>query len=149
MSLDVYLEGAGALRREGTGVYVRGNGRVREVGLAEWRDRFPGYEPVTFQAGDESGCCFSANVTHNLGRMANEAGIYKHLWRPDEIGVVVAADLIDPLREGLDKLESDRARFEALNPSNGWGDYDVLVRFVEEYLQACCRYPNAAVRVSR
>lgn len=30
---------------------------------------------------------FWANITHNLGRMADEAGIYKHLWRPEEIGM--------------------------------------------------------------
>ena len=29
---------------------------------------------------------FSANITHNLGAMAKEAGIYMHLWRPDELG---------------------------------------------------------------
>lgn len=31
------------------------------------------------------------NITHNLGRMAKEAGIYQHLWRPEEIGVTKAA----------------------------------------------------------
>ena len=30
---------------------------------------------------------FSANITHNLGKMADEAGIYKALWRPDEVEI--------------------------------------------------------------
>lgn len=29
---------------------------------------------------------FSANITHNLGEMADKAGIYKACWRPEEIG---------------------------------------------------------------
>lgn len=38
---------------------------------------------------------FSANITHNLGAMAEAAGIYRHLWRPEEVGV-------PPLPGGLD-----------------------------------------------
>lgn len=28
---------------------------------------------------------FSANITHNLGEMADKAGIYKALWRPEDL----------------------------------------------------------------
>lgn len=92
---------------------------------------------------------FSWNITHNLGRMANEAGIYYALWRPDEIGVMVARDLVPLLRSGLDLLESNPAKFRALNPENGWGTYDGLVAFVHAYLNACVEYPTAEVFVSR
>lgn len=47
---------------------------------------------------------FGSNITHNLGEMAEEAGIYKHLWRPEEIGITKADQLIAPLREGLARL---------------------------------------------
>jgi hypothetical protein len=30
-------------------------------------------------------CVFDANVTHNLGAMAEEAGIYTACWRPNEL----------------------------------------------------------------
>jgi len=40
---------------------------------------------------------YDANITHNLGEMADEAGVYKHLWRPEEIGLTKAAELIEPL----------------------------------------------------
>jgi len=33
---------------------------------------------------------YDANITHNLGAMAEAAGIYKHLWRPEEIGITKA-----------------------------------------------------------
>ena len=37
---------------------------------------------------------YSANITHNLGLMAEEAGIYQPLWRPEELGIKTAAGLI-------------------------------------------------------
>jgi hypothetical protein len=81
--------------------------------------------------------------------MANAAGIYHCLWEPDEIGITKASQLIDPLRDGLATLQSDTDRFREFNPSNGWGTYEGLVRFVAGYLEACQKYPEALVSVSR
>jgi hypothetical protein len=53
------------------------------------------------------------------------------------------------LQAGLTLLKADRARFEQLNPENGWGDYDVLVRFVSNYLAACIEHPDALVEADR
>jgi hypothetical protein len=92
---------------------------------------------------------FSANITHNLNAMAEAAGIYKELWRPDEIGVTTAAQLIAPLREGLVRLRSDPEKFIALEPENKWGTYAAFVPWVERYLAACEGYPDAEVQVSR
>lgn len=92
---------------------------------------------------------YDANITHNLGRMAREAGIYMHLWRPDELGIKTAAELIDPLQAGLALLQSDEERFRMFDASNGWGRYEHLVKFVTEYLAACEANPDAEVRASR
>lgn len=92
---------------------------------------------------------FKANITHNLGRMAEEAGIYQHLWRPEEIGITKAHQLIEPLRNGLALLRSDPVRFEKLNSPNGWGLYVHFVPFVAKYLRACEEYPDADVSASR
>lgn len=92
---------------------------------------------------------FWSNITHNLGSMADEAGIYQALWRPEEIGITRAEQLIEPLAKGLELLKAHPARFEALNPPNGWGDYEHFVSFVEKYLEACQEYPDADVRTSR
>ena len=94
-------------------------------------------------------CFYSANITHNLGKMATEAGIYMHLWRPDEIEIKTAQELIDPLRSGLALLKSDEQRFIQFNATNGWGLYEHFVPFVEKYLNACIENPDAEVRVSR
>jgi hypothetical protein len=92
---------------------------------------------------------FDGNITHNLNKMADAAGIYKHLWRPDEIGVTKAHELIGPLREGLSRLTADPGFFGALEPENGYGSYSGLVEFVASYLEACEAHPHADVRVSR
>lgn len=149
MSLDVWLELPGGVGQGGTGIYVRENGQNREISRAEWDARFPGLEPVVAikDANEES--VYHANITHNLNKMAAEAGIYEVLWRPDESGIEYAEQLIVPLRLGLALLKSDPSRFEPFNPENGWGDYSGLVRFVENYLEACEKYPAAKVRVWR
>ena len=88
---------------------------------------------------------YDANITHNLNKMASEAGIYKELWRPEEVGITKAGQLIKPLQEGLALLKSDPERFKHLNPENGWGSYEGLVEFVEKYLEACVESPDAEV----
>jgi hypothetical protein len=92
---------------------------------------------------------FDTNITHNLGEMAGKAGIYYHLWRPEEIGVSKAGDLIKPLEQGLYLLTHQRDKFEKFNPENGWGNYDNLVLITREYINACIKYPNARIEVSR
>lgn len=92
---------------------------------------------------------FESNITHNLNKMAEEAGIYKHLWRPEEIDITKAEQLIEPLEKGLVLLKSDPERFKKFDAPNGWGLYEHLVGFVEEYLKACKKYPDADVSVSR
>lgn len=98
---------------------------------------------------EETDYAYSANITHNLGQMADKAGIYEALWRPEEIGITSANELIEPLREGLHRLKSEREEYEKLNPSNGWGNYETLVDFVDKYLNACYEHPNAEISVSR
>lgn len=92
---------------------------------------------------------YNANITHNLGSMAEAAGIYEHLWRPGEIGITKASQLIEPLRVGLALLESDPERFKKFDSPNGWGLYKYFVPFVRRYLKACVESPDADVRVSR
>jgi hypothetical protein len=92
---------------------------------------------------------YTANITHNLGRMAEEAGIYQHLWRPEQIGITTASQLIEPLRAGLKLMRDDPARFEAFNAENGWGLYKNFVPWIANYLAACEENPDATIEVSR
>lgn len=152
MSLDVYLTASTppTAPKDGSGIYVRRNGQVVEMSRGEWDRAFPGQEPVVLAAEYGVDCTvYSSNITHNLGKMAAKCGLYEPLWRPEEIAAKQAKDLIEPIRAGLDRLKADPAEFKQFNPSNGWGDYDGLVRFASEYLAACEQYPEATISVSR
>lgn len=92
---------------------------------------------------------FQGNCTHNLSAMAKEAGLYGVLWRPEENGITTAGELIQPLQEGLGRLQADPTRFEKHNPPNKWGSYEGFVVFVQEYFAACEANPDALVGVWR
>ncbi len=163
MSLDVWLTENGPapvaldcpsrvgeyIPAEGDGkIFIRENGQNREVTRAEWDARFPDREPVVMVPA-KSNEVFSANITHNLGDMADAAGLYMPLWCPEEIGISKAHELIVFLREGLEALQSAPDKFRQHNPPNGWGNYEGLVAFVEDYLHACEKHPDADVSASR
>lgn len=150
MSLDVWLDIKGqVVQHDGSGIFIREDGQTKEISQEEWNEKFPGREPVIATPKDEDCCVYSGNITHNLAEMATAAEIYKPLWEPDEIGITMAAQLIGPLLEGLGKLKREPEYFRQFNPPNGWGDYEVLVSFVERYLEACKEYPSAEVSVWR
>ena len=149
MSLDVYLVTEELPLPKKPMILIREKGEIREIGLKEWERRYPGREPVYTDPPKQDYYAYEANITHNLAGMAAQAGIYMHLWRPVEMGITRAAQLVEPLTEGLALLESDPARFRVFNPTNGWGSYESLVGFVHGYLKACKSYPDATVRVSR
>ena len=92
---------------------------------------------------------FDANITHNLADMADAAGIYKYLWRPEEIGAKCAGDIIEAVEKGLALMKSDPERFKEHNSTNGGGTYDGFIVWVEEYLGACEDNPKATIYVSR
>lgn len=151
MSLDVYLNVDQAQDSgDRSGIYVRREGRTVEISRDEWDSLYPGREPVVVTRDDEPNTLvYSGNITHNLNKMAEEAGIYDYLWRPDEKGISLASELIEPLARGLARLTADPETFKRHNPPNGWGDYGGLVAFVAEYLNACIRFPGASVSVWR
>ena len=150
MSLDVYLtvEGVSVLHLEPR-IFIREGGQNKEISREEWDMLYPGREPVTAPACIEDGEVYHANITSNLGKMADKAGIWIHLWEPNETGITTAKQLVEPLNAGLNRLKSNPSFFKQFNPPNGWGTYDGLVQFVEDYLNACERFPEATIRVSR
>ena len=92
---------------------------------------------------------YTDNITHNLTAMAEAAGIYHHLWRPDEIGITHASQLIEPLGRAIADLRARPDYYQEYDPDIPWGRYDAFLDFVDLYLAACVRHPDATVEVSR
>ena len=129
---------------------------------------------VTYDGGktleeEEREYLYDANITHNLGKMAGEAGIYEALWRPhrlipgydiheddhdaeyalEDSVTIIAKDIIEPIEKGLKDLKSRPNYFKQFDSPNGWGLYVHFVPFVEKYLNALKENPEAIVEVSR
>jgi hypothetical protein len=135
-----------------------------DVGL--YRIKYVSYDMVNFHEEKEQ--LYSANITHNLNVMAEQAGIYKALWRPyqlhkdyvysedykiemafEDLVTIIATDIIDVIEQGLDLLKNRPDYFSKFNSPNGWGTYVHFVQFVKKYLAALKQYPNSIVIVDR
>lgn len=147
MSLDVSLVIKEPIKNRGTGIFVREDGKTKELTPDEVLDKWPNAE-VNYTEYETTEV-FDRNITHNLGKMADKAGIYYAMWRPDEKNWKLAKDILTTLEIGLVELQANPAKYKKLNPENGWGSYEGLVDFVEEYVNACRKYPEAVIEVSR
>ena len=151
MSLDIYLHVESPTEAKKTsGIYIRKKGRTVEITRQEWDQMYPNKEPIIVPTDDieDKTEVFHANITHNLNRMADEAGIYYHIWQPERAEIERAEQLIQPLTWGVEQMKVDPDRFTALNPKNGWGSYDDFVPWLERLIKACKQYPDAKVTVS-
>ena len=92
---------------------------------------------------------WDGNITHNLTDMADAAGIYGIVWRPEENDITCAGDIVEKLTSGLDDMKANPKKYEAFNASNGWGLYEHFVPFIQEYLDACRRHPKASIHTWR
>jgi hypothetical protein len=154
MSLDIYLKtDKPQIQKASSGIFVREGGKTKEISVEEWNSKYPDMSIPVLPNDDlqyvETDTVYSDNITHNLNTMAQKAGLYKYLWRPEELNIKKASELINPLRKGLHKLKMNPIKYKKFNPENGWGDYEGLVSFVENYLNACYKYPDANVEASR
>ena len=150
MSLEVYLKVKEQVQKKSSGIFIRENGQTIEITQEEWNKRNPDKEAFKIiEQNDITHYVFDYNITHNLGEMADKAGLYLYLWRPEILNISVAKDLIEPLKEGLGKLLDNPEYYKTFNPENGWGNFEGLLRFVAAYLNACIDYPQAEISVSR
>ena len=147
MSLDVSLISKTPITKKGTGVFIRENGKNKELTVEEVREKFP--NAVVEENEFETECVFDANITHNLNKMADEAGIYEACWRPEEIGATKASDIIPILEKGFEDMKARPEHYKKFDSPNGWGKYEDFLPWVESYLKACEENPDATIEVSR
>lgn len=147
MSLDVYLYLEEPIEKKGSGIFVKDNGATKELTIEEAIEKIPNF--IIHENMGEYEDVFTSNITHNLGEMAEKAGIYYACWRPEEIGAKYAKDIIPLLEKGYKDLKSRPEYFKQFDSENGWGMYIHFLPWVKEYLNACRKYPNATIGVSR
>lgn len=83
------------------------------------------------------------NYTSNCGSMWRHAGV--DLRALDGVPAPVAAEAIN---NAVKHMESDPDTYRAMNPPNGWGDYDGALTFLRNIADACATHTKAKLGVS-
>jgi hypothetical protein len=84
------------------------------------------------------------NYTSNCAPMWRKAGA-----NLAEFHGRTAGDCLPELRKAIANLQSEPAKYEAMNPENGWGAYASLVPDLERLEAEFAANPLATVSVSR
>jgi len=92
---------------------------------------------------------YSRRITHNMREMAKEANVYSACWEPEKINAVNARDIIPTLKKGIKNMKARPDHYKQSNPLNGWGSYNLFLSWLEEYLIACEKFPDAIIEVDR
>lgn len=85
------------------------------------------------------------NITHNLGRMALEAGFYNELWRPEENGIKTLGEITKAVERGLYRMKNEPELFKTFSAKNGWGTYEQFIPWLEEFIEDTKEHPNALI----
>jgi hypothetical protein len=96
---------------------------------------------------DEEAILWEGNYTSNVARMWRKAlGNGLGEW----IDVLPFAETVQPhLALGVERMRAEPDVYRAMEPENGWGDYEGALAFLEGIERACRNYPMARVRASR
>lgn len=91
------------------------------------------------------------SITWNVGPMFavsfRAVGI-EEMIDPDRFGIHalrgrIAGELLPKLEAAVQWLKNHREEMEKLNPSNGWGNYEDALRYVETMVEGCSEHPKA------
>lgn len=143
MSLDLYIIAPEPVVRKGTGVFIRDNGKTRELTtIEEVRSHFPDADISDIKEREFiEEYVWHENITHNMNTMAKHCpvgsnSLYEYLWRPEEIGFLkVTSDYVSGLTQGYLYLKSHKDELMQYNPpidpdtGQSWGSYDLLLNF--------------------
>lgn len=78
--------------------------------------------------------------TYNLSAMWRRAGMFENA--SSELDGLTGAVIAERADQALVKALREREAFEALNPANGWGDYEGFVRTLADLALAAHANPD-------
>jgi hypothetical protein len=83
------------------------------------------------------------NYTSNVAPMWTDA--LGH--RLSELKEKNAGDSLPALERAVAALEAAPAKYETMNPANGWGDYEGAVTYLRRLRDACAAHPKATIHI--
>jgi len=84
------------------------------------------------------------NYTHNTNPLIRDAGFTE--W--PNVGGMNVDEFCARLYDTISVMYHNAAQFRAMNPENGWGDYDQLLQVLAEMYEEFLPYPSATVWAS-
>lgn len=147
MSLDIYIISPIPIKKKSTGIWVRKEGKTVELTKQEAQERYPDADIQEIEI--ETTEFWHGNITHNLNLMAedcvcyDDTNLYCLLWRTYEPtwGKWI---YVSQLSCCLGILRRDPEYFKQFNPENGWGTYEQLCEFVEDFIKALIDMPEGS-----
>ena len=149
MSLDISIKANEPVVKNGTGIFVRENGKTKELTAEEAKER--GWESISRDFVCEY--AWTGNITHNLGKMALNVTpdgkpytLYSLLWGGKYKS---CRDLIGKLHECILYMLMNKEELKKYNPENGWGTYDQLLEFTKEFQMACIDNQDCKIEIDK
>jgi hypothetical protein len=96
-------------------------------------------------AGEQTVCDNNRGYTHNTNKMIR---IATDGSSPYEWDGMLASEMAELSARAAAQIEMHQDRYDRLNPPNGWGNRDGLVKELRGIAEDCRAYPNAIVRMS-
>lgn len=59
-----------------------------------------------------------------------------------------AGESLPAIQRAVADMEANPARYEAMNPPNGWGNYEGALDYLRSLRDACAEHPKATIRIS-
>ncbi|MEV7014073.1 hypothetical protein [Streptosporangium sp. NPDC051022] len=85
------------------------------------------------------------NYTSNVWPMWMEAlnGV-----RLAEFHRAPCSEAAGPLAEAVTRMEATPAIYQAMNPENGWGNYEGALAYLRRLAEACAKHPKCRIYIS-
>ena len=59
---------------------------------------------------------------------------------------MTALEAIPTLEKGVENMAYNPDKYKAMNPDNGWGDYEGALEYITKLLNECRKHPNYIIK---
>lgn len=88
---------------------------------------------------------FQTNITYNLSDMYYKC-IDKKLGLK-KLNGLSSKEALPIVKRAIEDMIENKEEYEKLNPSNGWGSYDGLLRDLRNLKESCEQIPDGVIEV--
>lgn len=88
---------------------------------------------------------FQTNITYNLADMYYKC-IDKELGL-EKLNGLSSKEALPIVKRAIEDMIENKEEYEKLNPSNGWGSYDGLLRDLRNLKKSCEQIPDGVIEV--